>query len=175
MSADARAPPPAIHRLVSGHNENGVSVIRTEDIVSPTPSESWPGVISATLWNTNATPTDDNNDDMDGSNRRPNGDLGIVMKNGTSMRYTDLAPGATASLHRTSSLDYNILISGKLVLILDNGVERLFETPGDLIIQRGTIHAWRNPGPEWTRWATVLIDARPAVVGGKALEAEVRT
>jgi len=112
--------------------------------------------------------------DVDGSKRTPDGDFGIVMRNGTSLRYTDLAPGATAALHRTSSLDYNILISGKLILVLDDGVEAAFDTPGDLIIQRGTIHAWRNPGPEWTRWVTVVVDAKPAVVDGKILMPEVR-
>lgn len=35
------------------------------------------------------------------------------------------------------------------------------------------MHAWKNPGPGWARWITVLIAAEPAVVGGKTLESDV--
>lgn len=46
--------------------------------------------------------------------------------------------------------------------------------PGDIVIQRGTMHAWYNPGPDWARWACVLVDAEPAMVNGQALKAEVK-
>ncbi|KAJ8495616.1 hypothetical protein ONZ51_g1619 [Trametes cubensis] len=85
-----------------------------------------------------------------------------------------MAPGASAAAHRTSSLDHNILISGKLILVMEDGSETLLDQPGDIVVQRGTIHGWKNPGPEWTRWLTVIIDAKPAVVNGKALRPEVR-
>ncbi|KAI0669831.1 hypothetical protein C8Q78DRAFT_148326 [Trametes maxima] len=113
------------------------------------------------------------NSRTDGAARKADGDLGIVKKSGTNLQYTDLAPGATATSHRTSSLDYNILISGKLILIMEDGLETTFDTPGDVVVQRGTIHAWKNPGPEWARWITILIDAKPALVNGKALESAI--
>jgi len=131
-------------------------------------------VWGGSIWVTESTPTDDNNSEVDGATRRPNGDFNIVMRDGTVFRYTDLAPGASAAMHRTSSMDYNILIQGKLLLVMEDGSETLMETPGDVIIQRGTLHAWRNPGPEWTRWISVLVDAKPAVVDGKTLGVEVR-
>lgn len=90
--------------------------------------------------------------------------------------------------HRTSSLDYNILgtlpiyptktpaeaalsaVAGELVLITEDGSETRLATPGDTVIQRGTLHAWRNPSAtHWTRWITVLMAAAPAVVAGAAL------
>ncbi|EMD42068.1 hypothetical protein CERSUDRAFT_79675 [Gelatoporia subvermispora B] len=168
------SPLPAVRRLVTGHTEAGVPIFQTEDTLLPKPADGWPGVNSETPWNTHATPTNDNNESTDGNSKTPNGDFGLVMKDGTSLRYTDLAPGASIAMHRTSSLDYNILVSGKLLVTLDGGVQRLLETPGDLVIQRGTIHSWNNPGPDWTRWATVVVDAKPVVVGGKTLEAEMR-
>lgn len=173
MSAD-QSPLPDLLRVVTGHNDSGLAVIRSEDRISSVSNQAFPGVMSGAIWATDKTPADDSVDEVDGATRTVNGDLGIVMQGGTNFRYTDIAPGTTATFHRTTSLDYNILIQGKLVLILEDGNERLFETPGDVIIQRGTIHAWKNPGPEWTRWATVLVDAKPAEVSGQALPLEVR-
>lgn len=56
---------------------------------------------------------------------------------------------------------------------MEDGSETLLENPGDVVVQRGTIHGWKNPGPGWARWATVLIDAHPAVVNGVALKADI--
>ncbi len=58
--------------------------------------------------------------------------------------------------------------------MLDDGTETVLDKPGDTVIQRGTMHAWRNPGPGWTRWACVLVGAEPASVNGKALPGEVK-
>ena len=61
-------------------------------------------------------------------------------------------------------------VSGKLILVMEDGSETLIENPGDVVVQRGTVHAWKNPGPEWVRWVTILIDAQPAVVNDVALQ-----
>ena len=59
-------------------------------------------------------------------------------------------------LHRTITLDYGILISGSLTLILENN-ERTVLRPGDIVVQRGTLHAWENEGTEWARMYFVLL------------------
>lgn len=64
-------------------------------------------------------------------------------------------------------------VSGQMILMLEDGTEHLVDQPGSVIIQRGTMHAWRNPGPGWTRWMCVLVDANPAVVNGKSLGTKV--
>jgi len=46
------------------------------------------------------------------------------------------------------------------------------KNPGDTVIQKGTMHAWRNPSQHWTRWITVLIAADPVVVDGKQFAPE---
>ena len=46
----------------------------------------------------------------------------------------------------------------------------MIDKPGDTVVMRGSMHAWRNPGPGWTRWVSVLVDAEPAIVDGKALQ-----
>ncbi|OAX44255.1 hypothetical protein K503DRAFT_651500, partial [Rhizopogon vinicolor AM-OR11-026] len=58
---------------------------------------------------------------------------------------------------------------GELVLITDDGTEKHLKNPGDVVIQKGTAHAWKNPGTEWTRCASILIDAKPAIVNGQEL------
>ena len=61
-------------------------------------------------------------------------------------------------------------VSGKVVLVTDDGTETLIENPGDVVIQRGNMHAWRNPSPkEWVRWVSVLVDAEPARFNGQNL------
>jgi len=125
--------------------------------------------MSGGLWTTDRVPSKDTNSEFDGAHRRIGGQ-GLVMRNGTNLRFTDLAPGASSPMHRTSSVDYNVLISGKLVLVMDDGTEMLIENPGDTVVLKGSIHAWRNPGKDWTRWVSVLVDAEPAVINGVVLE-----
>lgn len=57
--------------------------------------------------------------------------------------------------------------------MLEDGTEYLMDKPGDVLVQRGTMHTWRNPGPEWARYITVIVDAESARVQGKALKSEV--
>lgn len=52
---------------------------------------------------------------------------------------------------------------------MEDGTEKLLKNSGDVVIQKGTLHAWRNPSQDWTRWVTVLIAAEPVVVEGKQL------
>jgi hypothetical protein len=47
---------------------------------------------------------------------------------------------------------------------MEDGTEKHLKNPGDVVIQRGTLHAWKNPGRSWARWITVLIAAQPHVV-----------
>ncbi|KZT72846.1 cupin domain protein [Daedalea quercina L-15889] len=166
---------PDVRRVVTGHNDAGIAVVRIQDTVAPKESPAFPGISGHQLWLTDDVPTDDNNSEVDGITRTADRDLGLVINGGSNLRYTDLAPGARAPMHRTSSLDYNVLVQGKIILEMEDGSETLVENPGDVVIQRGTIHAWRNAGPGWTRFVTVIIDAKPAVVGDRILGVEVRS
>lgn len=46
-------------------------------------------------------------------------------------------------MHRTTSLDYGIVLEGEVELILDSGERRAMKA-GDIAVQRATMHAWRN-------------------------------
>jgi len=61
-------------------------------------------------------------------------------------------------MHRTATIDYEFVVSGRCVLELDDGAKREVG-PGDTVIQNGTRHAWRNPYEEPCVMVVVLIGA----------------
>lgn len=81
---------------------------------------------------------------------------------GSVFRIVDFAPradGDVIHMHRTASLDYCYVIDGEIVAVVDDD-ERLL-TAGDVLIQRGTNHGWRNESGANCRVLFVLIDAEP--------------
>lgn len=72
-------------------------------------------------------------------------------------------------------MDYVVIIEGEMELTLDSGEKRVARK-GDMVVQRGTMHSWRNPSEtEWSRAMYVMIGlgAEGAVtVGGKKLVEE---
>ena len=87
---------------------------------------------------------------------------------GTVVRVVEFLPGAPKFMHRTETLDYGIVLSGECDLELDEG-ETLRVRQGDIVVQRGTMHAWVNNGTQPCAIAFVLIDATPAQAGGQIL------
>ena len=64
-------------------------------------------------------------------------------------------------MHRTMSLDYGVVLQGEVELLLDSGEVRLLAA-GDVAVQRGTMHAWRNSSdPVVARMLFVPISAFP--------------
>jgi len=59
-------------------------------------------------------------------------------------------------VHRTESIDYGIVLEGEIVLILDDS--EVTAHAGDIIVQRGTDHAWANRSDRIARVAFVLVD-----------------
>lgn len=62
-------------------------------------------------------------------------------------------------MHETGTIDYIIVLEGEVTLLLDEDEVHL--KPFDVVIQRGTNHAWINEGDESALLAAVLIDAEP--------------
>ena len=155
---------PRVRRVVTGHDDTGKAVIIADTTLDSVSNPA--GTSHLTLvWTSQGTPVD-NDEATDGRDRK----VDLTLPGGSVLRVVDMLPGTTAPMHRTSSLDYGIVISGEIELILDDKVTTLIE-PGGIIIQRGTIHSWRNPSlDETARVAFVLLDAKPATVNGIALE-----
>lgn len=99
---------------------------------------------------------------------------GLVVSGGTVLRIVDMMPGETSPMHRTTSLDYGVVLEGEVELILDGGEKKTLKR-GDTCVQRGTNHAWRNCSQtEWSRMLYVLTDAEPVKLeGGKTLEEDL--
>lgn len=112
----------------------------------------------------------DLNDDADVSaheEKVKTGKLGLVSGGGTVLRYVDFAPGYTCMMHRTQSVDYGIVLEGQIESVLDSGETQLMGR-GDVMVQRATMHAWRNPSEkEWARMIFCLQDCKPLYVKGE--------
>lgn len=96
----------------------------------------------------------------------------VVTPNGVNGQVTDLAPNAKVGMHRTNSIDYNVILKGSVWLITPSAggkEERILVKAGEVVVQRGTIHAWEAT-EEGARWCSVIVSAKPVEVGGKALE-----
>jgi mannose-6-phosphate isomerase-like protein (cupin superfamily) len=62
-------------------------------------------------------------------------------------------------MHRTETIDFGVVLSGEIWLELDEGEVHL--KPGDCVVQRGTMHAWRNRTDRPCLMSFVLIEAGP--------------
>lgn len=100
---------------------------------------------------------------------------GLTVSNGTVLRHVDFVPGKPCAMHRTVSLDYGVVLEGEIICELDSGETRHMKR-GDVCIQRGTMHAWRNPSDtEWCRMLFVLQPSLPLTLGEKKLGEDLGT
>jgi mannose-6-phosphate isomerase-like protein (cupin superfamily) len=95
--------------------------------------------------------------------REPNErEFTIMPTAGHLLRMLEVYPlsagGKRTPMHRTQTLDYVVVIEGELVLLLDDSEVTL--RPGDVVVQRGTDHAWENRSNAVARAAFFHIDAR---------------
>ena len=145
----------APRRVVTGHNAEGRSVVIAD---GPAPkSHSIPAATFHELWNTTRSPAPvapvEPREPTDGPLVTP------PAANGTIIRIVDLEPRSESPMHRTETIDYGIVLAGQVVLVLDDGSETAL-CSGDVVVQRGTDHAWVNPADEPARMAFVLVDGR---------------
>ena len=62
-------------------------------------------------------------------------------------------------MHITDTVDYAIILFGEMYAVMEEG-ETLMKA-GDVLVQRGTNHAWSNRSGDVCRVAFILIDGRP--------------
>jgi hypothetical protein len=86
----------------------------------------------------------------------------IMPPTGHLLRLIDIYPpaqgGKRTVMHRTETLDYVVVIEGEVVLILEDS--EVILTRSDVVVQRGTNHAWENRSAALARLAFFHIDAR---------------
>ncbi|HET9637981.1 MAG TPA: cupin domain-containing protein [Allosphingosinicella sp.] len=175
----------AVRRIVTGHDPQGRSIVQEDGPparVATLGGES--GTTFHELWNTSSTPAA-----IDRASGEP-AEAGISLlppAGGTRIRILDIPPddgsvdalpreavralfeaiGAGHALaedpphplmHRTETVDYAIVLEGELILILDEG--ETIVRAGDVVVQRGTSHAWANRSNASARIAFVLVDGK---------------
>ncbi|KAH8688910.1 hypothetical protein GQ44DRAFT_744880 [Phaeosphaeriaceae sp. PMI808] len=156
-------PLPAVKRVITTHDKNGEAVF-VEEISEPITFYQpikYPDVaVSFSLAYTTSSFPAPLAKDQDLANRH-------INPWGTVFHFIKYPPKFETPMHRTVSLDYDILIDGELDCVLDSG-QRRFLKPGGVAIQRGTMHAWVNHSvTKWARIYYVLIDALPATMDGR--------
>jgi quercetin dioxygenase-like cupin family protein len=144
---------PAVpRRVVTGHDERGVSVFASDGPV-PVVRTAPDGALFCEIWATTAMPAP-----VAAAGPDPTLDALSVppAPNGTKIRINVFPPGAVSPMHRTQSVDYGIVLDGEVVLVLDDSETTL--RPGDVVVQRGTSHRWENRSGGAARMAFILID-----------------
>ena len=150
-----------VRRVVTGHDSNKVAKVLIDALA--TNKKFLPsGTVSTLIWATDCTPADiamgERVEDM-GARM-----LGTAPPpNGTRFTVNDFPPGNNAVMHRTETIDYVLVLSGEIDMVTDQSTIKL--KAGDVMVQRGTNHAWVNRGTEVARVAFVLIDAKPLGIG----------
>ncbi|MGH7311017.1 MAG: cupin domain-containing protein [Candidatus Rokuibacteriota bacterium] len=171
-----------IRRVVTGHDARGRSVIVSD---GPSPHVlTIPGRTDfglTNLWVTDATPA--SNEGHADAAARP-----VVLEppmGGSILRVVEFPPDKTLGgfdrnaafaamgaghaldpdasrhpgMHKTSTVDYAIVLTGEIWALMDAGETLL--TAGDCLVQRGTNHAWSNRSGQPCLVAFILISARP--------------
>ncbi|EWY93476.1 hypothetical protein FOYG_06663 [Fusarium oxysporum NRRL 32931] len=167
MFSEAKPLPP-VKRFITTHDSNG-NAIWDETIPIQVEGNRNGGFTTYVSYvNEDDTNTLTGDNDLKSYRENPT-EKDIAPASGSALRVVDFWPGFPAIMHRTASVDYGIIIEGEIDCILDNGATKTFRR-GDIIIQRGTNHAWKNTGTEVCRICVTLLPAPPVKIRGKELE-----
>lgn len=159
-----------VRRIVTGHDSKGKAIVASDEKMTGVSAAARPYISRCEIWSTDKMPVDNSEGAAAAAQRK-----GFVVRHnyvgsgqGTVVRITEFAPGAPKFMHRTETVDYAILLSGECDLELDDG-KTVHMTQGDIVVQRGTMHAWVNNGAVPCVFAFILIDADPVEAGGHSL------
>ncbi len=176
----------SIRRVVTGHDKKGKAVIVSDGeppIVRTAPLR--PGYMMSEVWVTYGTPATidyvGEPTDRPRAVEPPAGGtvcriiefgpesswIGSIDPHKAKETFASLGSGHAVPtmenpphplMHRTKTVDYGIVLSGEIYLVVDDG-ETLLK-PGDVVVQLGTNHAWANRSDAPCRMAFVLIDGK---------------
>ena len=175
----------SFRRIVTGHDAAGAAIIASDAPPIRVVSLGGNGPVFYEVWNTRESPA--RIDRMGGEPHEASLILS-PPPGGTRIRVLDILPdpenlaaitGAEARahfekvgagdaathakagaphpfMHRTQTIDYGIVLDGEITLIVDKG--ETIARAGDIIVQKGTNHAWSNRSGKVCRIAFILID-----------------
>ncbi|MEV0685288.1 cupin domain-containing protein [Nocardia sp. NPDC050378] len=90
--------------------------------------------------------------------RFPARSAGKLDVKATGTKDAETGVGGEADMHRTDTIDYEIILSGKVDIELPGGQVRTLK-PGSVLIMAGAPHAWRNHYDEDCTYAAVVVGA----------------
>ncbi len=176
MSTEPGTP---FRRIVTGHDADNRAVIASD--APPTrvfDNLGEEGLVFYEVWNTPQIPARIDRDDAEPAEAKlvlappaggarirvldippdkPGADFDAVFDSiGGAEAHVQAPDRRHASFHRTRSIDYGIVLSGEIVLLVDKG--EVVAKAGDIVIQRGTNHGWINRSDKSCRIAFILID-----------------
>ena len=180
MTAESAPAGMPTRRIVTGHNSDGKAIVLVDGAPSNVKFRVASGVFSTLLWATDGAPAD-NSGTADAAAREsgvappPGGSIFRIVdfppasmvpegaSNAAVLAEMGLSPDSgdsrSAFMHRTKSVDYALVLKGEIAMLLDDS--EITMSAGDVLVQRGTNHAWINRSEDWCRVAFVLIDALP--------------
>ena len=145
---------PTPRRIVTGHDAAGRSVVLS-DAPTPTTESLDNGAAFHEIWATSDTPAPISAAEHAEPTARP---MQVSPDpRGTIVHVIDMPPGAVAPMHRTRTIDYGVVLDGEVDLELDDG-SVVTMTRGDVVVQRGTAHAWYNRSAGTVRLFFVNVD-----------------
>jgi quercetin dioxygenase-like cupin family protein len=147
-------------RVVTGHDEKGKSVVLSDGAPPQHHAMQGPAVGADffEMWNTTQAVPQLTSVEAHEPNER---EFTIMPVTGHLLRIIDIYPpqdgGKRTVMHRTQTLDYVVVIEGEVVLVLDDSEVTLKKS--DVVVQRGTDHAWENRSDKLARLAFFHISA----------------
>jgi uncharacterized cupin superfamily protein len=131
---------------VTGLDADGQSVIALDDNPAVrSVGEGNDARVIVDVWSTQSASAPDSSAQAVGGS--------ALGPNGTEIRIVELPPGCRREMHRTETIDYGLVLSGELTMVMERGETVL--RSGDIVVQRGTNHAWLNRSDVPTRIAFI--------------------
>lgn len=142
-------------RVITGLDAQGKSCILIDG-----PLVTLGGGGGQMAWRSEALPADNS-----GTDDCPGGTFGFdMMHSGGSMfMVMDFQPSGPAFWHATDTLEYIAMLSGEVVFETETGEVTL--KAGDVLVDRGIVHSWRNDSGSPARAAITILPAHPVGAG----------
>ena len=175
-----------VRRVVTGHDKQGKAIVISDGLAPMVHNNTFvSGYRTSDVWKTTAMPAPVTREEPDPTSgvRDFVGPMGtkiriseippetdavrnltveqaraMFSKSGRNLTSTYEAGGRHPMIHRTETIDYAVVLEGEVTLLLDEEDVQL--KAGDVVIQRGTNHAWSNRSGKMVRMLYVLVDGR---------------
>jgi quercetin dioxygenase-like cupin family protein len=143
-------------RIVTAHNDSGKTYIQSDE----QPDNKRPKVAGRItlheIWSADEAPAPLSRRGTPPPDERP---MLMPAPGGNRFRIVDFPPiGTSGNMHRSETLEYCIVLQGETWL--ETETDKTLVKAGDVVVLRGTNHAWSNRSDSWVRMAVVVVDGK---------------